>query len=453
MPYRHIPNLAEGAEWHVELAQARDEGREMSSVESAFQQLADLPEQEQLEKAALLMDTVQTLPLRTGYMYDEPDEYDMILKARPALSAEKRNETNCVPLSREDLYDKIHGAWLGRCAGCLLGKPVEGWMRGRITGFLKASGNYPIRSYMSSNQTDDIRKEFDIEDTYGTTGVPVPFINNTDCMARDDDTDYSILSVLLLEMYGKSFTGYQLLEFWLSKFPILSLWTAERAAYRNAVNCIEPPQSARYRNPYREWIGAQIRTDVYGYVSPGRPEDAARMAYADASVSHVKNGIYSAMWVAAMTACAAVDNDAGSVIRSALLQIPEKSRLTEAVHTVLEWRKQGVTAEQALDNIHERYDEAVRHDWCHAVSNSMIVAIALLWGHNDFDTTLHLAVSAGFDTDCNAATAGSIAGMIAGARNLPEKWTKPLHDTISSGIAQTVPFSIEDLARRCAELI
>jgi len=93
--------------------------------------------------------------------------------------------------------------------------------------------------------------------------------------------------------------------------------------------------AAEYRNPCREWIGALIRADGYGYVSPGAPETAARLAYRDAVLSHRKNGIYGAMFVAAMIAAGFIVHDVHELIRLGLRKIPQRSRLASAVRATL----------------------------------------------------------------------------------------------------------------------
>ena len=58
---------------------------------------------------------------------------------------------------------------------------------------------------------------------------------------------------------GAGFTPLDMASLWAQQFPILATCTAERAAYRNFIEGWLPPGSASRRNPYREWIGAQIR--------------------------------------------------------------------------------------------------------------------------------------------------------------------------------------------------
>ncbi len=148
--------------------------------------------------------------------------------------------------------------------------------------------------------------------------------------------------------------------------------TAERVAYRNAAQGLTAPATATWRNPFREWIGAQIRGDFFGYICPGDPERAAALAFRDASVSHVKNGIYGEMFIAAMLAAAAVCDDVMTVIEAGLDEIPEKCRLRRDVEKVLAWRREGLSAQQVMEEIHRCYDEHSAHGWCHTNSNAMI---------------------------------------------------------------------------------
>ncbi len=228
-----------------------------------------------------------------------------------------------MPLSDEALEDRTLGAWLGRAAGCMLGKPVEGWSREKIEDLMSVCGLSALDDYWPEPPADG-----PVAFGPGAEGL---LRGKVRMAARDDDMDYTIAGLCILEKHGRAFTPRHVADFWLERLPYRCTYTAERVAYRNLVNGIEPPQSATYRNPYREWIGAQIRADAFGYACPGRPEEAAGMAFSDACVSHVKNGIYGEMWVAAMLAAAFVAGDAEKAVRVGLTEIPQNCRLAEAI--------------------------------------------------------------------------------------------------------------------------
>ena len=253
-------------------------------------------------------------------------------------------------------------------------------------------------------------------------------------MPIDDDTNYVVLAQKIIEKYGRDFTSYDVSRIWLELQCKDAYCTAERVAFCNFVKGIEPPESAVYKNPYREWIGAQIRGDYFGYINPGNPELAAEMAFRDASVSHVKNGIYGEMFVAAMLAVAAATDNVKDIILGGIAQIPHTSRLYEAISDILEGFDNGVSQEVCFADIHSRYDEHTSHGWCHTISNAMVVAAALLYGDGDFGKSICMAVETGFDTDCNGATVGSVLGMAKGIGGIGTVWTEPINDTLHTSI-------------------
>jgi ADP-ribosylglycohydrolase len=266
-------------------------------------------------------------------------------------------------------------------------------------------------------------------------------------MPADDDTNYTVLANLLIEKYGRDFTPRDVSKLWLESQSIVNYCTAERIAFRNFINGFWPPYSAVYKNPDREWIGAQIRGDYFGYINPGDPELAAEMAWRDASISHVKNGIYGEMFVAAMLAYAAVNDSMEEIILGGLSQIPAQSRLYEAITSLVNDFHKGVGEAECFRKIHALYDENIDHCWGHTVPNAMIVTAALLYGGGDYGKTVCMAVQTGFDTDCNGATAGSVLGMKIGAGGIPEYWTRPLNDCLETSISGSGNVKITDMVK------
>ena len=172
------------------------------------------------------------------------------------------------------------------------------------------------------------------------------------------------------------------------------------------------------------------------------------MAFRDASISHVKNGIYGEMWASAMIACAFGSDDIKSVIRGGLAYVPKTSRLYEAVNRIIGYYDSGMSYDDCMNDIRTRWNEADGHDWCHTISNAEIVAMSLLFGKKDYGKTICMAVTPGFDTDCNAATAGSVLGVMLGAAALPAEWTAQVGDTLHTSIFGVGTVSISEMAKK-----
>lgn len=430
----------------IEAEQAQDEGRDLSTVrdELAALQAADLEREAHQKKAEKLLDRIQALPTLPGYAYVEPSDLAGIRAARPApvtLPAGTRDDAA--------LREKALGAWLGRAAGCLCGKPVEGKRSWQIEKYLKAQGRWPLEYYFSGNAPADVKKECGFDNPW-----LLPMLEEgIACMVEDDDTNYTVTGLAIVKQHGAGFTPEHVAGFWLANIPIFHVCTAERIAYKNLVDCIPPPQSASFRNVYREWIGAQIRADFFGYVNPGNPERAAEFAWRDASISHIRNGIYGEMWAAAMLAAAYVCDDVETVIRAGLAQLPAKCRLTAAIERIIGLHRAGASYDAAVADLRARWDENKGHHWCHTISNAEIVAIALLWGGKDYSRTVGMAVMPGFDTDCNGATAGSVLGMMLGGSGIPARWSGPMHDTLLTGVAGYHKVSLTQMADETVALI
>lgn len=388
----------------------------------------------ELEQAYQLLQDTSVVP---GWPYAEPQDEEGIFTS---LAGDV-----LLPLPPDhEIADRLHAAWLGRCAGCNLGKPVEGfgWNRTKLRSYLEQANAYPIDNYLPV--LDPMPDGMKLNGSWRDAAR-----GRVNAMARDDDTDYTILGLHVLEGLGPDFTTADIGREWLLHLPFAQTYTAERAAYRNLIQHCEPPQTATTYNPYREWIGAMIRADAFGYVYPGDPRSAASLAYRDAALSHTGNGIYGEMWAAALIAISLSVSTAREAIDLSMSFVPAGSRLAEALTGVRHSFGAGRTWEQAIEQIEETLGH---YHWVHTISNAAVVAAALLWGEGDFTRTIGLAVEAGLDTDCDGATAGSVFGALHGTASLPGTWIDPLHDLMHSAISGFDNSSITDLARRTAAL-
>ena len=424
-----------------EVIQRREEGHDVRALGDAYERLRANPDSNDRKIAhkllAELMD--KDTPASMGSVA-EPNDLDEIRKAAGTDVADTVRRRHS--LSEADLQTRLLGGWLGRAAGCLLGKPIERYPRPVIRKMLESNGNWPLRDYWTQvGMPKDLLEQYPWKRRLGFESLR----ENIECMPEDDDLNYTMLNLHVLETYGYDFSSDDVCTEWVTKMPALQVFTSDRVAYQNILSGLRPPATATFMNPFREWVGGQIRADLWGYVSPGEPQRAAELAWRDARISHTRNGIYGEMFFAALIATAFVESDIRRLIESALAHVPSESRFAQAINIVLDLPVDSMNWEHVVDTIYTNFGH---YHWVHTINNAALAAAALLASGGDYERTICNTVMGGWDTDSNGATVGSVLGVIQGADALPEKWISPLNDRVRSCLGGFDNAHFTDLARR-----
>jgi len=425
------------------LAQAVLDGVEVTDLRDAW--LAAGGDPEPLRAGASGSPAPPALRVLAGDILDEldrrPADLDGTEPTELAAIRLLRNGSAPVPGRRPD-RDRVHGGWLGRAAGCLLGKPVEKIPRTGIREILSATGRWPLSGWFTAEGLpDEVARRW----PWNRRSASTSLAENIAGMPEDDDLNFALLALKLLEQHGSALSTEDVAQAWLADLPAGRLFTAERVAYRNLLLGHVPPETATVRNPFRDWIGAQIRGDVYGWARPGDPAGAADLAWRDAVLSHTRNGVYGAMFVAAACATAVVADTVDEVLDAAIAVVPPDSRYARAVRFARGLPQRYAGFEDAVDAVERRYG---RLHWVHVLPNAALTVAALVYGGGDFARSITYAVSAGADTDSNGATVGSVVGALTGADALPTYWTAPLANRLASTLPGFDSTGFDELADR-----
>ncbi len=317
----------------------------------------------------------------------------------------------------------------------MLGKPVEGIAREGIRELAKSTGNWPVSGWFTAVGLDPAVAD---RWPWNRASRATSLAETIDGIPEDDDLNFTMLALRLLERHGTGFDSLDVAKLWLDYLPPGRIFTAERVAMRNLLEASLPPETATRRNPFREWIGARLRVDAYGWVAGGDPVAAARLAWADARVSHTANGVYAAMFMAAAHAASLTENSPSACADVGLSVVPAESRLAAALRLA---RSLEGDWEARVDALHERYGD---YHWVHAISNTALVAAAL-YAFDDFSAAICGTVQGGWDTDTNGAAVGSIFGAL---RPVEERWSKPLGGRFASSLPGFDGIELDELVSR-----
>ncbi|MDD3170985.1 MAG: ADP-ribosylglycohydrolase family protein [Bacilli bacterium] len=316
-------------------------------------------------------------------------------------------------IKNEDYLKRTYYGWLAQIVAGAIGTAVEGYT------------------------TKNIREAFG--EVYDYVRKPNTY---------NDDITYEIAFLKALERKGKQLTSGDIAEEWAALIPFG--WSAEEWALKNIKMGIYPPESGFLHNPYREWIGAQMRGAVCGMVAPNNPYLAAKLAYLDGVVSHYNNGVIGEIFNAVLTSLSYGSNDVKEIVETTINNyIPIKSEYYTVVKYALSICQKEIDWEVAWEKIIEKYKQ---YNWIHAYPNAAAEVVSLWFGKNDFDETMHICAMIGYDVDCNAAQIATLFGIIHQEKCLNKKWTDPIGDELKTYIRDNKTIKIKKLAEYTTNL-
>ncbi|MEZ4573145.1 MAG: ADP-ribosylglycohydrolase family protein [Thermomicrobiales bacterium] len=325
----------------------------------------------------------------------------------------------------------------GKIIGVYLGRNFEGWPHERVMAEL-GEVNYYTNEHFGQPLvvTDD-----DISGTFTFLRALADNGNNRDLTAAQ---------------IGDSWLNYLIEERAILWWGGLGMST-EHTAFLRLKAGIQAPESGSIglnSQVIAEQIGAQIFIDGWAMVAPGDPELAADLARRAASVSHDGEAIYGAQVIAAMESLAFVEPDLDRLLDTGLSFIPIDSTIARLIGDLREWRGRSADWRETFRRVEQRYGYDRYLGSCHIVPNHAIVILALLHGDDDFQRTLMIANTCGWDTDCNSGNVGCLMGIkngLAGIDKGPD-WRGPVADRMYVSSADGGE-SITDAVREAAKVI
>lgn len=336
--------------------------------------------------------------------YDSFNQYEKSVKFPEAVK---------VDTTTDNFKDKIRAAWMSQLIGAAMGTMVEGYTSKNL---YEAFGD--VKSYIREPNT------------------------------YNDDITFEIAFLHAFKDKGYNVTSKDIALSWIGLIPVG--WSAEELALRNIRAGMMPPLSAKWNNPFNEWIGAQMRGAICGMVAPGNPKLAAELAWKDGEVSHINNGILGEIFNAVMISLSFVCDDIKEIVKTAISLIPSDSEYFSVISFAYNCCLKYEDWHDALADCEKKY---IKYNWIHAYPNACCEVIALMYGEGDYEKTLNIITMCGIDADCNAGMIMPVLGIQKGMSIIPEKLISPEFNKLVTYMRHYEEINMEDLVSGTIEYI
>jgi hypothetical protein len=355
-------------------------------------------------------------------------------------------ETNSsdITISRAEYGEKLYGFWLGECIANWTGLVTEMDKIGNI-GEVKTGPFYTRDDWGKPDQPsiwgEGIPSEL-------SETIDFVFRDEGDLWGSDDDTDFEYMYQHLLYQNKTSIlSGEQIRAGWLKHIRAEEenfVWVSNQQALDLMLDGIVPPETGDPAlNQHFEMIDAQLTTEIFGLLSPGRPDIALKMAYLPIRTTARNNAAWISEFYVIMHALAPIVDNTMSMkeqiswmANEARKSLPDDSYSAAMYDFVLSKYSSGIPWEQARDSVYYRYQvnqadsynitsQNLDCNGCFAAGiNFAASMVSLFYGEGDIIETMKIGALAGWDSDNPTATWGGLLGFMIGKHGIEEAFSR-----------------------------
>jgi len=353
------------------------------------------------------------------------------------------NKKNENVISIIQYKEKLKGFWLGQCIANMTGLVTEMDKIGNIgeikTGKFYTSDDWEKLdqpSIFDPSKPSQLSKNIDF--VFEQNGV----------WPADDDTDIEYMYQELLFTNKTAYlTSSQIKNGWQKHIRLEEenfLWVSNQRAFDLMNEGILPPETSNPKlNEHYDMIDAQLTTEIFGLLSPSRPDIALKMANLPVLTTARDNAKWISDFYISMHSLAYnidfskdIKKEIFSLAENSRYLLPDSSYSSKMYDFVKKQYDSGVSWEEARDKIYERYqvneedgyDITSRNLYCNgcfaAGINFAASLISLFWGEGDLKKTIKIGTLMGWDSDNPTSTWGGLIGFILGKEGIEEEFGK-----------------------------
>jgi len=355
------------------------------------------------------------------------------------------------------LSDRWQGFWLGQSIG--------NWT-GLVTEMDKVGGQGRQGEFYTQQDWTGLDEPAIWSDKPSEISDTIDFILRRpgEVWGADDDTDIEYMYLWTMHRFGKAkLTPHEIQEAWLrhiydEKKPTPFgadesgyqnyLWVSNQAAHELMLKGVVPPQtSAPSNNPHGDMIDAQLTTEIFGLLAPGRPGVALDLAYLPVRTAGAGDAVLAAEFYIVLHALAAerprgavTTEDVFNMAQVARRHLPEGSTPARMFDFIRGRYDAGFSWEETRDALYVRYQIEQRDGYsvtqrglycngCFASGiNFAASLVSLFYGGGDLKETIKIATLCGWDSDNPAATWGGLLGFMLGRNEIERLFGESLSD-------------------------